>query len=429
MTLVNKSLLGRNAATGRYDIHELLRQFGEQQLDASPSERESVHDLHCAYYAHYMQGQWKVLMSLNQVAALNEIRLEFNNVLAAWNDAIEKRKTGILRGMALPFWNYCDRRTPYAEAAILFERASEALQAASPDKDTEVTLGLMLAMQGSFNDQQLTPQGKALAEKSLVILRKHDCPEEMVVALYILAMHIGYSLRQFAEGEQVAQEALHVAQENHIQWAIGRCLFALGYFLWAQGDLVQARQIGEEGFRASEAYGELYIVAGNGVVLGLVALDLQDYARAEQYLEQGLRWCKELENGWESAGFCLYLGQVTLLTQDLEKAKYWLPQTGEYPHKTGKTRERLFYETLCTVSKLFTAQGRQEDAVALLSLVKHQANERSFTNPADYPCLSELANSSLTDLQASLPGEIYVAAVERGKLLDFDSVVAEFLAN
>jgi hypothetical protein len=37
--------------------------------------------------------------------------------------------------------------------------------------------------------------------------------------------------------------------------------------------------------------------------------------------------------------------------------------------------------------------------------------------------------NSLAELQAPLPDDIYAAAVERGKSLDLDTVVAEFLAT
>ena len=43
--LLHKSLLRwreRKGAVGRYEIHELLRQFASEQLDAAPDEREAL---------------------------------------------------------------------------------------------------------------------------------------------------------------------------------------------------------------------------------------------------------------------------------------------------------------------------------------------------------------------------------------------------
>src|SRR5262249_54487816 len=63
--LVNKSLLRRGPA-GRYDIHELLRQYAEEQLNASTQARESVHDMHAAYYSEFMVQKWGPLRTYRQ---------------------------------------------------------------------------------------------------------------------------------------------------------------------------------------------------------------------------------------------------------------------------------------------------------------------------------------------------------------------------
>src|SRR2546423_10147765 len=54
--LIDKSLL-RVDANGRYDIHELLRQYGEEHLNASGEDLEAVRNLHSGYYAEFMHRQ------------------------------------------------------------------------------------------------------------------------------------------------------------------------------------------------------------------------------------------------------------------------------------------------------------------------------------------------------------------------------------
>jgi len=48
-TLVEKSLLRRDHDTGRYEMHELLRQYAETQLEAS-GRADAARDAHCEYY-------------------------------------------------------------------------------------------------------------------------------------------------------------------------------------------------------------------------------------------------------------------------------------------------------------------------------------------------------------------------------------------
>jgi len=45
------------------------------------------------------------------------------------------------------------------------------------------------------------------------------------------------------------------------------------------------------------------------------------------------------------------------------------------------------------------------------------------------PYNRDLVSASLAELQTTLPDEIYADAVERGKSLNLDMIVAEFLAS
>src|SRR5439155_9655016 len=52
-SLVDKSLI-RVKEAGRYDMHELLRQYAEEQLEAA-GEGEATRQSHCQYYADFLQ--------------------------------------------------------------------------------------------------------------------------------------------------------------------------------------------------------------------------------------------------------------------------------------------------------------------------------------------------------------------------------------
>jgi len=63
MGLVNQSLLLRapgpsTGESGRYEIHELLRQYAQEKLHESLAVEQQVRDRHCAYYAA-QSGQWE----------------------------------------------------------------------------------------------------------------------------------------------------------------------------------------------------------------------------------------------------------------------------------------------------------------------------------------------------------------------------------
>ena len=324
--------------------------------------------------------------------------------------------------MALPLWYFADKRMPFLEAEQFFRRAVTALQSVSAEKENTILCGLLLALQGWFASDTTS---RALVGKSLLILRQYYCPEETVVALFIMGLIAGYGLRDFAEGEKVAREGAQIARDLDIQWALGHCLLHIGYCLRGQGDLEQARQVGQECLKISEPIGNLWIMAANALlVLGGVAMDRGDYLEAERQIEQSLQWYSEVEFGypWAGALCCEYLAKVALLTHQYDKAKFWLQQSLSYFQKAGRGIDREAGEALCYVSRLFAAWGSMENAVEILSAISQ------IEHPPQDQYVGDLATASLAELQAALPAEIYAAAVERGKLVDLNLVITDFLA-
>jgi predicted ATPase/DNA-binding SARP family transcriptional activator len=91
MALVHKSLL-RPDLEGRYQIHELLRQFGAERLAKLPAEEAAARDRHCTYFATFLKHKEADLVVQNQGMALAEIETELGNVRAAWDWAVAQGK-------------------------------------------------------------------------------------------------------------------------------------------------------------------------------------------------------------------------------------------------------------------------------------------------------------------------------------------------
>ncbi len=117
-SLADKSLL-RRAPSGRYEMHELLRQYAAEKLAAAPAAHDETHDRHCTYYAALLQGQEAALAGAGAMEAVAAIRAEIANVHAAWRWAatqgrlaeIERSINGLSRFYLLV--------GPFQEAATL----------------------------------------------------------------------------------------------------------------------------------------------------------------------------------------------------------------------------------------------------------------------------------------------------------------------
>src|SRR5262249_357065 len=108
--LMHKSLLRWSEAGGiggRFDIHELLRQFAAEQLDAS-GERAAVEARHGEYYLHFVAERERRLARNQPREAAAEIRAEIDNVRQAWIWAASQAQAAVLEDSAYGVWQYAD---------------------------------------------------------------------------------------------------------------------------------------------------------------------------------------------------------------------------------------------------------------------------------------------------------------------------------
>ena len=103
MSLSNKSLL-RPSAPGRYELHELLQQYGAERLDLVTEHGEAVRDRHCAYYSSALERWARELKGARQREALEEMDLEIENGRAAWTWSAEHGQVARLAEGAEGIW-------------------------------------------------------------------------------------------------------------------------------------------------------------------------------------------------------------------------------------------------------------------------------------------------------------------------------------
>jgi len=89
--LVNKALLGHPLGAGRYEIHELLRQYAAEQLEAS-GDGENVLIAHQAYFGQLAHEWSRALRSPKQLAALDALEADLDNIREAFARATATRQ-------------------------------------------------------------------------------------------------------------------------------------------------------------------------------------------------------------------------------------------------------------------------------------------------------------------------------------------------
>ena len=198
-TLISKSLLHRES-TGRYVIHELLRQYAEERLGRLSDVGETVRNRHCAYFGAALQEWTGDLKSARQQAAMAAMDAEIENARVAWNWAVAQGHVELLdQGMESLGLFYLWRQR-HQEGEFAFQKAAERLTAMieqSPGKGqpaasqwTRRVLIKILAWQSAFRLERTESTPQPL-EQGLALLEGPelaDCDTRLERAFILLRM-------------------------------------------------------------------------------------------------------------------------------------------------------------------------------------------------------------------------------------------------
>jgi tetratricopeptide (TPR) repeat protein len=212
--LVAKSLVHRTTE-GRYDLHELVRQYAATQLQVDAQEYAQIHERHAHYFAMRLQHWEEQLMSPKQPAILAEMNTEIGNLRLAWSWMVAHRHTADIRASLQSLTRFHMIRSRFQEGAGLFGQAVEALQASGEigaeriaDTERRGVLGAVLARQGLFY-AFLGRHGQAqtLLQSSLTLLRSHDSKATLADTLYYLGL-VKHFHSDYTEAQQSWEESL-----------------------------------------------------------------------------------------------------------------------------------------------------------------------------------------------------------------------------
>jgi predicted ATPase len=131
-SLVDRALL-RRTNTGRYLLHELLRQYTGAKLELAGRE-EAARAAHCLYYADFLHQREADVKGRRQAAALDEIEADFDNVRVAWGWATSRQDyEAVARALESLYW-YCVMRNRYQELLELLRAGREQLAPAAGER-------------------------------------------------------------------------------------------------------------------------------------------------------------------------------------------------------------------------------------------------------------------------------------------------------
>jgi predicted ATPase/transcriptional regulator with XRE-family HTH domain len=404
-SLISKSLVRYQKETGRYDLHELIRQYALACLQEHPVEEAQTHELHSRYYLSWLTDQEVPLKSRQQIQTSLIIQVETANWMAAWRWCIQNQRLNLVRQVVPCLYWYYEIHGYYAEALPTYQLAVRKLRAAGAPQNLSTpeeksAFAFLVDQSGWFEFRTGNiEQAAYLFAESLELARDLDDPE----LLYHIYGNWGYMelLRgDIPEAKRLTLECLAWARALESQWHIAIPANVLGIVELQQGNLAQAYQDLTTILDVWRAVGDPRGLIFCMLYLSSAALALGNYATAESVLGESNAIAQEKRDRWALAFGLDLLGQTAMAQGQPEKSSDLFRQSLVFSQEIGDLWASN--RTLIHLAEAQAAAGAAEEGKQLFRDAYLQAQEAKW-NPNGYEVLvAFLSGEPGTDLVTRL---------------------------
>jgi len=409
--LVDQSLV-RAAADGRYEIHELLKQFAAEHLGENLQDEEEARQRHCDYYAGFLSFQEARLTGPEQLAAAAEIDAEVDNVRSAWSWAVEQGKVDAVERSLGCLLVYNQMRTRALEGAEMFNRAVGRFEEAGGQSlgDLCVHAGFFEATLGNYE------KATELYLKGLPLLEKGKLHGSTAMAL------AGITFMHRSKDQSLSMEELPAILlpylEDCRQRGERRCeawlMYALGGTTsyvknfeqavdWLKGSL--------EIFKAQgDGWGSTYVLN----LLGIVYIDLEKYPEARSAFKESLKICQDVRDMGGVAFSLAQLGEIAAQQQEHDSARQYFLEAVKIMYDAKQ--ELFIHWHLYELGESFHRAGENEQAARIFAFILEQTDDqetRDFIRPL------------LEGLREEMPPNVFQRARLSGEKTDLSALIQD----
>jgi predicted ATPase/DNA-binding SARP family transcriptional activator/Tfp pilus assembly protein PilF len=424
--LVDHSMLHRTAS-GRYDVHELLRQYGEGKLRANAGEDAETRDAHSAYYAGLLQAREPDLKGKGQREAIEAIAEEIDNVRAAWQWAVTRRREAEIARSFESLFLFMRIRSQFKEGAEVFARAAKAMGGTEHViKSAEIFArqATFLELLGQFDEARAVLQtclarlpsgspearparafaltelgavairqgelveGKELLEEGLELYRANEDASGIAHALRWLAQLASDLEGDYRASQRMYRESLELYREVGDRRGIAAMLNNSAMAEGDLGDYDEAERLLQESIAVNRELGDRYGVALALNNLGVVARRQGNYEEAWKYFQESLVIRREVGDRFAIALVLANLGKTAIYLDKYDEAQTLLDESLALHHEVG---DRLgIASTLSKLGVLATRAGQLAKAQNYFSKALRMALDKKGMTLA-MEILSEIA--------------------------------------
>jgi predicted ATPase/DNA-binding XRE family transcriptional regulator len=324
-SLVDKSLLRRSGA-GRYDMHELVRQYAATHLDAGSDEYTITRDRHAAFYMELVQRRENELKRARQKTVLDELMAEIDNLRLAWDWAATHAQLAALSGAVRGFSWFYELRSWFQEGETMLARAVAALGGARDLADRDAARALVIGQLMTFEGWFRFRQGRyvsacELLEQTVALLRPLGDRHALADALACQGMTLNL-IGEYRQSRSVLEEGLALGRALNDSWVIILCLGTLGMVAYGLGEYQESERLCRQSLAASLALGSVRAVVFSTSALTLTTFAQERYEEAQALVRASFATSSAIGDYWGIGSALLQLGRVAFAQGEYDEAQY-----------------------------------------------------------------------------------------------------------
>ncbi len=401
--LVNKSLLTVDT-TGRYQIHELLRQYCVEKLDKA-GKRADILDLHAAYYAEYLE-KTRTKYAEYDASIHKEIHAEIDNLVMAWEHIVANEDFGLLRKFT-DLIQYLARFHSCQLAIDLVQQVIDLIPRPIENNHNLTLLYAHLAIERydllTFTAGDKDNAIKQGLQEIIDLLAPFGYTNELLLACCRMANPLIWDQAYYPQIQQNLKNALRLTEtHNDTLWQIILSAF-MAITEFKANDLDQAMHYLEQVELLKQSYPlnnlvNLWIQP----ILTNIYIETQKYQEAEVLLDECLVIVERTEDIYGISQTRKQIAQIALAQNDLAEARIQMAAILRWHQVLARDWQMLGALWGNYVDWYLMQVGEDERAVEVLSFVLHHLDTvQLYRNGAEL---------SLETLYARMDSDIFDAA-------------------
>lgn len=423
-TLSSKSLVTPSPDTGRYSIHEMLRNYAEGELQKEEDRCKAALDAHASHYAGVAEQATGMFVEARQPEMRAIIEADIDNIRWVWRHYLSTRNAaGALRLIPALYFVY-EWRGSYTGGVSLFGEAAQAFDGAEEDDDVLALTSMAAAVQGwclSLLGQ--AEAGTAAASMAVQRLPATADPVYPWIATQCLAVGQLY-LGDTDEVARMLDESMARIESMPEQFLVNGLKNWRSFCAIGAQDLATAQRLLPEAIAFFESRNEHYFMTWCVWLQAMMATWEGRPTDAIDLYAKQVAVSEEL--GYRRGKVVAYegLGDANLAAERWEDAEAALIQAIEVAEQMGMVSDMLGMIMKIGIAR--AALGRETEAVELLATVYTDPGSVHQPFTANVP-IRDTATTALDDLKEKLSDADYTAAHARGAAKPYEIVAKELM--